>query len=159
MKGQRSVDIIEEDLSKSLIKIAKPVGVVGAIIPVTNCEATPVLKSMNAIKTRNAVILAPHPRSVKTNKIVVDLIRELLEQNGFPADLVIHMDEVSMENTQGLMQQCDLILATGGGGLVKAAYSGKPLMRLFSLLMTLQITLVLVTRVVSILRIKIVFYS
>ncbi len=123
MKGQKSVDIIEEDSAKGLIKIAKPVGVVGAIIPVTNCEATPVLKSMNAIKTRNAIILAPHPRSIQTNKIVADLIRELLVKNGFPADLVIHMDEVSMENTQGLMKQCDLILATGGGGLVKAAYS------------------------------------
>ncbi|RQW62233.1 aldehyde dehydrogenase family protein [Vibrio viridaestus] len=123
MKGKKSVDVIEEDRAKGLIKIAKPIGVVGAIIPVTNCEATPVLKSMNAIKTRNAIILAPHPRSAQTNTLIANQIRELLEKNGFPADLVISMDEVSMENTQALMKQCDLILATGGGGLVKAAYS------------------------------------
>ncbi len=123
MKGQKSVGIIEENEALGLIKIAKPIGVIGALIPCTNCEATPVLKAMNALKTRNAIIMCPHPRTKKTNKLVVDKIRGVIEKAGFPADLVISVDEVSMENSQAVMEQCDLILATGGGGLVKAAYS------------------------------------
>ncbi len=123
MKGKKSVGVIEEDEALGLIKIAKPVGVIGALIPCTNCEATPVLKAMSALKTRNAIVMAPHPRSKKTNKIVVDLIREVLEKAGFPADLVIGVDEVTMDNSAAVMEMSDLILATGGGGLVKAAYS------------------------------------
>jgi sulfoacetaldehyde dehydrogenase len=122
-KGQKSTGIIEENTALGLIKIAKPVGVIGAMIPCTNCEATQVIKAMNAIKTRNAIILAPHPRSRETNKMTVDEMRKVLEKLGYPADLIIHMDEVTMENSQQLMSQCDLILATGGGGLVKSAYS------------------------------------
>ncbi len=123
MKGKKSVGIIEEDPEQGLIKIAKPIGVIGALIPCTNCEATQVLKAMSAMKTRNAIVMAPHPRAVKTNKMIVDKMREVLEKNGHPADLIISVDEVSMENSQAVMEQCDLILATGGGGLVKAAYS------------------------------------
>ena len=127
MKGAKSVGVIEENTELGLMKIAKPVGVVGAMIPCTNCEATPVLKAMSALKTRNAIIMAPHPRSKNTNKMVVDLMRDVIEKAGFPADLVIDMAEVSMENSQAVMKECDLILATGGGGLVKAAYtSGTP---------------------------------
>lgn len=123
MKDGKTVGIIEENAELGLIKVAKPVGVIGAMIPCTNCEATPALKAMSAIKTRNAIILAPHPRTIETNRIVVDRMRDVLEKAGYPADLVIHMDEVSMDNSQELMRQCDLILATGGGGLVKSAYS------------------------------------
>ncbi|MDA3956916.1 aldehyde dehydrogenase family protein, partial [Oceanispirochaeta sp.] len=81
------------------------------------------LKAMSAIKTRNAIILAPHPRARKTNEMVVNKMREALEAGGYPADLILHVDEVTMENSQDLMKECDLILATGGGGLVSAAYS------------------------------------
>ena len=123
MKGKKSVGIIEEDTANGLIKIAKPVGVIGAMVPCTNCEATQVLKSMSALKTRNAIIFAPHPRGIKTNEMVVDKIRSVLSKLGYPEDLVIHMAEVTMDNSQDLMKQCDLVLATGGGGLVKAAYS------------------------------------
>lgn len=123
MKNQKSVGIIEENPELGLIKIAKPVGVIGAMIPCTNCEATPVLKSMSAIKTRNAIVLAPHPRTRKTNENVVNKMRQVLKDNGYPEDLIIHMDVVSMDNSRELMNQCDLILATGGGGLVNTAYS------------------------------------
>lgn len=127
MKGKRSVGVIEELPEAGLIKMAKPVGVIGALIPCTNCEATPVVKTMAAFKTRNSIILAPHPRSRETNKMVTERMREALRKAGAPEDLVIHTDEVSMENSQELMRTCDLILATGGGGLVKAAYtSGTP---------------------------------
>lgn len=123
MKGAATVGVIEENHELGLVKIAKPVGVVGALIPCTNCEATPVLKASWAVKTRNAVILAPHPRTQKTNALVTDLMRSVLEKHGMNPDLIINMDEVSLENSQELMNQCDLILATGGGPMVRAAYS------------------------------------
>lgn len=123
MKGQRSVGIIEEDHVNGLVKIAKPVGVIGALVPCTNCEATPVLKASWALKTRNAIILAPHPRTKKTNAMVVEMMRGVLAKKGLPEDLIIDMSEVSVENSGELMAQCDLILATGGPGMVAAAYS------------------------------------
>lgn len=127
MKGQKSVGIIEENHAEGLVKIAKPVGVVGALVPCTNCEATPVLKASWGIKTRNAVILAPHPRTKKTNAMVTEMMRGVLKELGMPEDLIISMDEVSVENSKALMSGCDLILATGGPGMVKSAYtSGTP---------------------------------
>jgi len=123
MKDQPSVGILEEDHVNALVKIAKPVGVLGALVPCTNCEATPVLKAAWAVKTRNAVILAPHPRTKKTNAHVVGMMRAVLAQQGLPEDLVIDMSQVSVENSGELMSQCDLILATGGPGMVAAAYS------------------------------------
>jgi sulfoacetaldehyde dehydrogenase len=123
LKGKKSTGIIEEDTALGLVKMAKPVGVIGALIPCTNCEATQVLKATNALKSRNAIIMAPHPRGIKTNEMVVNEMRKALESNGYPADLIIAMDKVSMDNSQELMKQCDLILATGGAGLVTAAYS------------------------------------
>jgi sulfoacetaldehyde dehydrogenase len=127
MKGQKSVGIVEVDEAKGLMKLAKPMGVIGALIPVTNCEATPLVKAISAIKTRNAIIQAPHPRAKKTNKLVVDQIRATLKKNGWPEDLVIGVEEVSVESSKELMKQSDIILATGGAGMVKAAYaSGTP---------------------------------
>lgn len=123
MKGQKSVGIIERDDEKGIVKIAKPVGVVGAIVPCTNPEATPVLKAMMAIKTRNAVIFAPHPRTKRTNTFIVNLMRKTLNRYGVPEDLLIPIEEPTMDISNELMRQCDLILATGGSGMVKAAYS------------------------------------
>ena len=123
MKGKKSVGVIEEDNVNGLIKVAKPIGVIGGLIPCTNCEATPVLKAAWAIKTRNAIILAPHPRTQKTNLMVVELMREVLKEYGFDQDLIINMDRVSLDTSGQLMAQCDLILATGGPGMVAAAYS------------------------------------
>jgi len=127
LKDAKTVGIIERDEAKGLVKFAKPVGVIGALIPVTNCEATPFCKAISAVKTRNAIIMAPHPRAAKTGKLAADRVRTVLARHGFPEDLVIVMDEISVENSGELMAQCDLILATGGPGMVKAAYSsGKP---------------------------------
>ena len=123
MKGQKSVGIIEEDHVNNLVLIAKPIGVLGALVPCTNCEATPVLKAAWAVKTRNSVILAPHPRTQKTNAKVVDMMRKVLESRGYDPDLIINMEKVSLDTSQELMAQCDLILATGGPGMVAAAYS------------------------------------
>jgi len=123
MKGEKSVGIVETDEKKGLFKVAKPVGVVGGILPCTNPEATPVIKAIMAIKTRNAIILAPHPRTKKTNTYIVNLMRATLKQYEAPEDLIIGIEEPSLEATSELMKQCDLVVATGGGDLVRAAYS------------------------------------
>jgi len=123
MEGVKTMGVIERNEEKGLIKIAKPVGVVGAVIPTTNPEATPVLKAIMAIKTRNAVVMSPHPRAKKTNKMIVNILRDVLKKYDVPEDLIIGIEEPTLDITQELMKQCDLILATGGGGLVRAAYS------------------------------------
>jgi sulfoacetaldehyde dehydrogenase len=129
MKGRPSVGLIETDERMGIEKYAKPMGVVGAIIPVTNGEATPVVKSLMALKTRNAIILAPHPKAKNTNLAVTELIRSILTKYGAPADLVQAIDPefVSVECSQQIMRQVDFILATGGTPMVRQAYSsGNP---------------------------------
>lgn len=123
MRGGASVGLVEVNDEKGLLKFAKPIGVIGALIPCTNPEATPFVKAMAAVKTRNAIIMAPHPRTKATNKMAVDQIRAALKANGMPEDLVINIEEVSVEASNELMKQTDLVLATGGAGMVKAAYS------------------------------------
>jgi sulfoacetaldehyde dehydrogenase len=119
----KSVGIIEELPERNIVKIAKPMGVIGALCPSTNPEATPVIKAISAVKGRNSIILAPHPRAKRTNKMICDLMRDALVQFGAPADLVIGIEEPSLETTNELMRQCDRVLATGGGAMVTAAYS------------------------------------
>ena len=119
----KSVGVIEEDPARNLVKIAKPVGVIGALSPSTNPEATPVIKGISAVKGRNAIIVAPHPRAKLTNKMICDYMREAIVAVGGPADLVQSIDVPSMEKTNELMRQCDRILATGGEAMVGAAYS------------------------------------
>lgn len=123
MKGKKSVGVIEVDEEKKIMKIAKPVGVIGALIPCTNPEATPTVKVAHALKGRNAIIMSPHPRTKKTNTLIANYMRETLKKYGAPEDLVIAIDEPTMDVSNELMKQCDLILATGGAGLVKSAYS------------------------------------
>ncbi len=123
MKGKKSIGVIERDEEKGIIKIAKPVGVVGAVLPTTNPEATPVLNAIMAIKTRNAIVMSPHPRAKKTNTYIVNIMREVLKKYNAPEDLIIGIENPTLDITQELMKQCDLVLATGGAGMVKAAYS------------------------------------
>lgn len=119
----KSVGVIEEDKARNIVKIAKPVGVIGALSPSTNPEATPVIKAISAVKGRNSIIICPHPRAKITNKIICDLMRDALVRLGAPADLVIPIEIPSVEKTNEVMRQCDRILATGGTPMVKAAYS------------------------------------
>lgn len=119
----KSVGIIEELPERNIVKIAKPVGVIGALSPSTNPEATPVIKAISAVKGRNAIIIAPHPRAKLTNKKICDYMRDALERCGAPADLVQSIDVPSIEKTNELMAQCDRVLATGGEAMVSAAYS------------------------------------
>lgn len=129
MKGKKSVGLIDVDEKMGMETYAKPMGVVGAIIPVTNGEATPVVKSLMALKTRNAIILAPHPKARNTNWEVTQLIRSVLKKFDAPEDLVqaIAPEYVSIETSAELMKQVDFILATGGTPMVRQAYSsGNP---------------------------------
>ncbi len=119
----RSVGVIDEDPERNIVKIAKPVGVIGALSPSTNPEATPVIKSISAVKGRNAIIIAPHPRAKLTNKKICDYMREAIVAMGAPADLVQSIDVPSLDKTNELMRQCDRVLATGGEAMVSAAYS------------------------------------
>ncbi|HYI63530.1 MAG TPA: aldehyde dehydrogenase family protein [Allosphingosinicella sp.] len=119
----KSVGVIEEYPEREIVVIAKPVGVIGALSPSTNPEATPVIKAINAVKGRNSIIVAPHPRAKLTNKAVCERMRDALVAMGAPADLVLSIDTPTLEKTNELMKQCDRILATGGGAMVTAAYS------------------------------------
>ena len=119
----KSVGVIEDDPVRNIVKIAKPVGVIGALSPSTNPEATPVIKAIAAVKGRNSIIVAPHPRAKLTNKLICDLMREAIVKMGAPADIVLSIDTPTLEKTNELMRQCDRILATGGAAMVTAAYS------------------------------------
>jgi sulfoacetaldehyde dehydrogenase len=126
-KDARTVDVVNKDPINGIIEYAKPVGVIGALVPVTNPEMTPFIKALWSLKTRNAIILAPHPRALEVNEMAVNEIRRVLELYGYPPDLVIGVQQTSIENSKELMTECDLVLATGGAGMVQAAYSsGKP---------------------------------
>ena len=119
----KSVGILEEDKERAIVKIAKPMGVIGALSPSTNPEATPVIKAIHAIKGRNSIIVAPHPRAKLTNKKICDLMRSAIEACGAPVDLVQGIEIPSLDLTNELMAQCDRALATGGSAMVTAAYS------------------------------------
>jgi len=123
MTGLRTVGVVEELPSAGLVKIAKPVGVVAALIPTTGPDATPPVKALFALKGRNAIICAPHPRTTGATEAVVGFMRAACEQVGAPPDLVQSLPAPSLAKTQELMRQADLIVATGGAGMVHAAYS------------------------------------
>lgn len=123
LRGKKSVGIIDEDKETGIIKVAKAKGVVGAVTPVTNPVVTPMCNIMFAIKGQNAIIIAPHPRAEHVNKYVVDLFREILKKHNAPVDLIQTIEKSSIDATNELMKKVDVVVATGGGGMVKAAYS------------------------------------
>ena len=123
MAGVRTVGVVEELPELGIVKIAKPVGVVAALIPTTGPDATPPVKTLFAVKGRNAIVVAPHPRTRLSTEKVVAVMRAACEQVGAPADLVQSLTAPSLPKTQELMRQADLVVATGGAGMVKAAYS------------------------------------
>lgn len=123
LHGMRTVGIVEEDQARGLVKIAKPVGVIGAITPVTNPSSTPAVNGLCALKGRNAIIFAPHPRSKRTTIKTVELMRKGLACVNAPEDLIQVIHQPSRERTRALMQTVDLVVATGSSSLVKAAHS------------------------------------
>ncbi len=120
---QKSVGIIEEIPEKGIVKYGKPVGVIACIVPTTNPDLTPAGNAIYAIKARDAVIFSPHPRSKKTSFETVRLMREALEREGAPADLLQCLTRVNIPMSQALMARADLVIATGGQPMVRAAYS------------------------------------
>lgn len=129
MKKEKSVGIIDTDSEKQLATYIKPIGVVGAITPVTNGESTIIVKTLWTLKSRNALIISPHRRAKQTASFIASYIREVLRQLGEPEDLiqVIDVAHCGRETAAEMMKQCDFVIATGGSGLVKAAYaSGTP---------------------------------
>jgi sulfoacetaldehyde dehydrogenase len=123
MAAIKTCGVVEVDALKGLVKIAKPVGVIVALIPTTGPDATPAVKGLAALKARNAIIVAPHPRTRKTSTAVVAAMRRGCEDVGAPADLIQVIENPSITITEELMRQADLIVATGGVGMVHAAYS------------------------------------
>ena len=127
IRKEKTVGVIDHDAESGITTIAKPYGVIAALVPSTNCEATPIFKSVLGIRARNAVICAPHPASKKTTLFVVDVIRHVLRSLDAPEDLVQCIMTPSKNLAAELMAQCDVTMATGSGDMVKAAYSsGKP---------------------------------
>ncbi|MEO8486605.1 MAG: aldehyde dehydrogenase family protein [Betaproteobacteria bacterium] len=128
LAGLRTAGVIAEDRERGLIEIARPVGVVAAITPSTNPAATPANNIVNALKARNAIVLAPSPRGASTLALLVGYVHAELDRIGAPRDLVQMLSApVSREHTRELMHQADLVVATGSRNNVRAAYeSGKP---------------------------------
>ncbi len=127
LKGKKSRGIIGEDPDANLVLVAKPMGVVAAVCPVTNPIVTPMCNAMFALKAGNAVIFAPHPKAEAATRDLTRAYREILKKHGAPEDLVQMVTNGSVETTQALMKAADVVVATGGGAMVKAAYSsGKP---------------------------------
>jgi sulfoacetaldehyde dehydrogenase len=123
IKEAKTVGVVEVDEKKQIVKIAKPVGVIGALVPTTVPVGVVFIGAMNGILGRNALVYAPHPRAKRTTNMVVNDIRKLLKKMNLPEDLVICIEEPTLDKTRELMKQCDLIIATGGANMVKAAYS------------------------------------
>lgn len=127
LKGKKSIGIIGRDEEAGLIEVAKPMGIIAAATPCTNPIVTPMCNAMYAVKCQNTIIIAPHPRSKKCAMAVADLYYKELDRMGVPRDIFLVIEEPSIELTNELMEACDVVLATGGAGVVKSAYSsGKP---------------------------------
>jgi succinate-semialdehyde dehydrogenase len=127
LKGKKSRGVIGEDTETNLTLVAKPMGVVGAVTPVTNPIVTPMCNGMFALKAGNAVIFAPHPKAQKCTELLTDEFMKVVKAHGGPDHLVQTIKRGSVEKTQELMSCVDVVVATGGPGMVKSAYSsGKP---------------------------------
>ena len=127
LKGKKSMGILRVDELTNLVEIAKPIGVVAGITPMTNPVVTPMSKIMFALKTKNAIIIAPHPKAAMCSGLTVQLINQALEKFNVPEGLIQIVEGPSVEKTVELMKSCDVVVATGGMPMVKSAYSsGKP---------------------------------
>ncbi len=122
-RDTRTCGVLEEDTAYGIQRIAEPVGVVAAVIPTTNPTSTAIFKALLALKTRNGMIVSPHPRAKQSTIAATKLILDAAVQAGAPEGILGWISQPSLENTNLLMQEADLILATGGPGMVKAAYS------------------------------------
>ena len=126
-RDTKTCGVIEEDKSYGIKKVAEPIGVVAAVIPTTNPTSTAIFKTLISLKTRNGIIISPHPRAKKSTIAAAKVVLEAAVAAGAPEGIIGWIDVPSLELTDTLMKEADIILATGGPGMVKAAYSsGKP---------------------------------
>lgn len=126
-KHTKTCGVIEEDTAYGIKKIAEPIGLIAAVIPTTNPTSTAIFKTLIALKTRNAIIISPHPRAKNCTIEAAKIVLEAAVKAGAPKDIIGWIDVPSLELTNEVMKSSDIILATGGPGMVKAAYSsGKP---------------------------------
>lgn len=124
---QKSIGVIEELPEKGIVKYGKPAGVIASLVPTTNPDLTPAFTGIYALKCLDAVIFSPHPRAKITTNVTVDIMRQAMARQGISEDLFQCIKTPSIPMTQYLMTQCDLVFATGGQPMVRAAYSsGKP---------------------------------
>ena len=126
-KDTKTCGVIEEDKAYGIKKIAEPIGLIAAVIPTTNPTSTAIFKTLIALKTRNAIIISPHPRAKNATIAAAKVVLEAAVKAGAPEGIIGWIDVPSLELTNEVMKSADIILATGGPGMVKAAYSsGKP---------------------------------
>ena len=126
-KNTKTCGVIEEDKAYGIKKIAEPIGVIAAVIPTTNPTSTAIFKTLLALKTRNGIIISPHPRAKKSTIAAAKIVLDAAVKAGAPKGIISWIDVPSLELTNTVMKEADIILATGGPGMVKAAYSsGKP---------------------------------
>jgi Alcohol dehydrogenase, class IV len=126
-KNTKTCGVIEEDKAYGIKKVAEPIGVVAAVIPTTNPTSTAIFKTLISLKTRNGIIISPHPRAKNSTIAAAKVVLEAAVAAGAPEDIIGWVDVPSLEMTNFVMKEADIILATGGPGMVKAAYSsGKP---------------------------------
>lgn len=126
-KNVKTCGVIEEDSAYGMKKIAEPIGVIAAVIPTTNPTSTAIFKTLISLKTRNGIIISPHPRAKESTISAAKLVLEAAVKAGAPEGIIGWIDIPSLDMTNTLMKEADIILATGGPGMVKAAYSsGKP---------------------------------
>ena len=126
-KDTQTVGVVEEDKAYGIKKIVEPIGVVAAVIPTTNPTSTAIFKTLISLKTRNGIIISPHPRAKKSTIAAAKVVLDAAVKAGAPEDIIGWIDIPSLEMTTLLMKEADIILATGGPGMVKSAYSsGKP---------------------------------
>ena len=126
-KNTKTCGVIEEDKAYGIKKVAEPIGVIAAVIPTTNPTSTAIFKTLIALKTRNGIIISPHPRAKLSTIAAARVVLEAAVEAGAPEGIIGWIDVPSLEMTNLIMKEADIILATGGPGMVKAAYSsGKP---------------------------------
>ena len=126
-KNEKTVGVVEEDNYYGIKKVLEPIGVIGAVIPTTNPTSTAIFKTLICLKTRNGIIISPHPRAKASTIVAAKVVLEAAVKAGAPEGIIGWIDVPSLELTNTLMQSVDTILATGGPGMVKSAYSsGKP---------------------------------
>lgn len=126
-RNTKTCGVIEEDKAAGIRKIAEPIGVIAAVIPTTNPTSTAIFKALIALKTRNGIIFSPHPRAKKSTIEAARIVYEAAVEAGAPENIISWIDAPSLDMTTLVMKEADIILATGGPGMVKAAYSsGKP---------------------------------